>query len=321
MDKKKGRQSDADARGLILTGILFLLIACFMGIFWGRVKGTNLITFSIRLPRTIAGIFCGAGLSVAGLLLQSSLHNSLCSPGIIGINQGAGVFTLLAGLLCPSLPLVRGLFSFVGALLSVALVFGITGIAGRQKSTVILAGVAVSSLMSALMQGIILFFPEAVVDKISFNLGGLSTISLSQLYPLMAVSMICFALVCVFAIRIEMQTLGDEVATGLGIHAGRTRAQTVVLAGILSGAVISVAGLLGFIGLIVPNVVRMCHIRNFRMQILLCMLYGGAFLTICDSGARFLFYPYEVPVGLIMSVIGAPFFVFLLMRRKRMGHE
>ena len=202
MDKKKGRQSDADARGLILTGILFLLIACFMGIFWGRVKGTNLITFSIRLPRTIAGIFCGAGLSVAGLLLQSSLHNSLCSPGIIGINQGAGVFTLLAGLLCPSLPLVRGL-------LSVALVFGITGIAGRQKSTVILAGVAVSSLMSALMQGIILFFPEAVVDKISFNLGGLSTISLSQLYPLMAVSMICFALVCVFAIRIEMLTLGD----------------------------------------------------------------------------------------------------------------
>ena len=175
--------------------------------------------------------------------------------------------------------------------------------------------------MSALMQGIILFFPEAVVDKISFNLGGLSTISLSQLYPLMAVSMICFALVCVFAIRIEMLTLGDEVATGLGIHAGRTRAQTVVLAGILSGAVISVAGLLGFIGLIVPNVVRMCHIRNFRMQILLCMLYGGAFLTICDSGARFLFYPYEVPVGLIMSVIGAPFFVFLLMRRKRMGHE
>jgi len=231
------------------------------------------------------------------------------------------VFSLLAGLLCPSLPLVRGLFSFVGALLSVALVFGITGIAGRQKSTVILAGVAVSSLMSALMQGIILFFPEAVVDKISFNLGGLSTISLSQLYPLMAVSMICFALVCVFAIRIEMLTLGDEVATGLGIHAGRTRAQTVVLAGILSGAVISVAGLLGFIGLIVPNVVRMCHIRNFRMQILLCMLYGGAFLTICDSGARFLFYPYEVPVGLIMSVIGAPFFVFLLMRRKRMGHE
>lgn len=321
MDKKKGRQSDADARRLILTGILFLLIACFIGIFLGRVKGTNLITFSIRLPRTIAGIFCGAGLSVAGLLLQSSLHNSLCSPGIIGINQGAGVFTLLAGLLCPSLPLVRGLFSFVGALLSVALVFGITGIAGRQRSTVILAGVAVSSLMSALMQGIILFFPEAVVDKISFNLGGLSTISLSQLYPLMAVSMICFVLVCVFATRIEMLTLGDEVATGLGIHAGRTRAQTVVLAGMLSGAVISVAGLLGFIGLIVPNVVRMCHIRNFRIQILLCMLYGGAFLTICDSGARFLFYPYEVPVGLIMSVIGAPFFVFLLMRRKRMGHE
>ena len=97
MDKKKGRQSDADARGLILTGILFLLIACFMGIFWGRVKGTNLITFSIRLPRTIAGIFCGAGLSVAGLLLQSSLHNSLCSPGIIGINQGAGVVLFCGG--------------------------------------------------------------------------------------------------------------------------------------------------------------------------------------------------------------------------------
>lgn len=309
----------ADVRTLILIGILFLLVSCWTGIFVGGTKSTDLIIYHIRVPRTAAGIFCGAGLSVAGLLLQSSLHNSLCSPGIIGINQGAGLFTLLAGLLCPDLPMMRGLFSFVGALLSVVLVFGITRIAGRQRSTVILAGVAVSSLMSALMQGIILFFPEAVVDKISFNLGGLSTIGLSQLYPLIVVSAFCLAIIFAFAVRIEMLTLGDEVATGLGIHAGRTRAQTVVLAGILSGAVISVAGLLGFIGLIVPNVVRMFHIRNFRVQILLCMLYGGAFLTICDSGARFLFYPYEVPVGLIMSVIGAPFFVFLLIRRKRMG--
>ncbi|MCR5605855.1 MAG: iron ABC transporter permease [Treponema sp.] len=137
----------------------------------GETKSKTII-YSIRLPRSLAAVICGAGLSVAGLLLQSALKNPLASPGILGLNTGAGFFVLLASLFFPYLTITKSLFAFLGSITAISIVYIISINAGFSKSSLILAGVAISSLMTAGIDIIITLYPDIVADKISFNLGG-----------------------------------------------------------------------------------------------------------------------------------------------------
>ena len=323
---------------LMLTGLPVLLGSLALSVFlpggavssgalwaalWGREteQAAQLILFQVRLPRALGAVYCGAGLSISGLLLQSALNNPLASPGIIGVNAGAGLFALLAGLLFPLQTLARSGAAFLGALAAVGLIQAIVRRAGASRSTVILSGVAVSSLLTALSQAIITFYPEAIADRVAFTLGGLHGLDWNQLLfalPFLGAGLL---LAVLLSGGVDLFPLGDEAAEGLGLHVSLWRLLTVLCAAILAGAAVSLCGLLSFVGLMVPNLIRLGHAHSCRQQIGLCCLWGGSFLLLCDCLARTLFFPYELPVGLLLSCLGAPFFVWMLIRRrKEAGH-
>lgn len=281
----------------------------------------HLIFYSLRLPRALAALLCGMALSISGLLLQSTLHNDLAAPGILGINAGAGFFALIAGLLIPGSLLMKGLFSFAGALAAVVIVLLLSLKVGSSQSSIILIGVAVSAVMNAGSQVIVTFIPESLADKTAFSLGGFHIVSMQQVI-FAALTILPVLLVCYYMNRgIAMLALGDETAYGLGLDPRKMRIISLICAALLAGAAVSICGLLGFVGLMIPNAIRILGCRDLRTQMNLCGLYGGACLLICDSLMRLIFYPYELPVGLCMSILGAPFFIFLLSRRHKRGRS
>lgn len=277
----------------------------------------SVILWQVRMPRAAACLLSGLGLSISGLLLQVSLNNSLLAPGIIGINSGAGFFVLIAGIIFPGAAYIRSAFSFSGAFLAAMIVVFLASKAGLSKTTLILAGVAVSYLFTAGSDAIITFRPDSVADKVGFSLGGFSSVSSASLrfsLPLFAAGLI---LTAVLAPGVDLFLLGDESAEGLGLPVRMWRFLCILSATLLAGASVSLCGLLGFVGLIIPNLVRLASGNHFRTNIVLCLLYGPAFLMLCDLIARQMFYPYELPAGLILSVIGVPFFLSVLLRRKK----
>ena len=281
----------------------------------GGSRTTQIVLYQIRIPRTAACLLCGSSLSVAGLLLQEALSNPLASPGIMGINSGAGLFVLLSGICFPHVYSVRNAAAFAGALLSAILVFLIARKAGMSKSVIILAGVAVSSLMTAASNTIITLHPESVSDKVGFSMGSLAGIDLQRL-PLPAL-LIFVGIAAAFFLGpgIELFAIGDEAAQGLGLAVARHRKLTVCCAVLLASAAVCLCGLLGFVGLIVPNILRLSDQLTVRRKILGCIVWGSNLVLVCDTLMRTLFYPYELPAGLLLSLIGTPFFILILMRR------
>ena len=277
----------------------------------------NLIVFSVRLPRTLAALLCGAALSVAGLLLQSALNNTLASPGVLGVNAGAGLFVLLSAVFFPYRLLTKSLFAFLGAMAAMGIIYLISDRTGISKSSLLLAGIALSSVCNAFIDVIITIVPEAVADRVAFSLGGFSNVVRGQLYLAVPVILICLLLTLLIAPDLDILMLSDETAHGLGLNVARCRRVVLVLASCLAGASVSVAGLLSFIGILVPNFVRLFVHGSVRTMAVYCMIYGAAFLLLSDTLARLLFYPYELPVGLIMSVIGAPVFIWFLVRKRK----
>ena len=321
----------------LLLGLLVLPVCFLLSVFisndavssaelWAALLGqgggtTRLILLGVRLPRAVAAVCCGAGLAVSGLLLQEALGNHLASPGVIGVNAGAGLFVLLAALLLPYSPVLRGGAAFLGAVCAAGLVYGISRRAGASKTMVVLSGVAVSSLMSAFSQGIITFWPDTVADKVSFSLGGLKGIDPAQLG--VSAGIIAAAAVAALLLSggIDLFSLGDEAAAGLGLDVRRWRVLSILCAAVLAGAAVSLCGLLSFVGLMIPNLVRIAAGGSCRKRLLLCCVWGSSFLLLCDVIARTAFYPYELPAGLLLSCLGAPFFIWLLLRRKGEGRH
>ncbi|WP_194608171.1 FecCD family ABC transporter permease [Clostridium vitabionis] len=320
-------------RLLLLGGIPLLLFSLLLSLFGGagslsladllgalrnpQDAGSSMLVLRYaRLPRALAGLLSGAALSASGLLLQEALSNDLASPGIIGINAGAGFFTLLAILAVPGSSGLRVAAAFLGAGLAAALVLGISHLAGSARFTILLTGVAVSSLFTAGINTITSFFPETAPDKAAFTIGGLQNISTLQLTYAFPPILIGILAALLLAPRIDLLRLGDEAAYGVGLNPRVLRAAAILLATLLASAAVTLSGLISFVGLIIPNIIRR-RTDGIFPQILFCALYGASFLILCDTAARSLFYPYELPVGLLLSFLGCPFFLVVLVRRKR----
>ena len=278
------------------------------------------IFWYVRLPRTLACLLAGAGLAVAGAVIQGVLANQLASPGIIGVNAGAG----MAVTICCAFGAVSGWViagaSFAGALCSVLLVTLTAQKMKASRTTVILGGVAVNSFFGAVSEAITTLIPDAGLLSADFRVGGFSTVSHLRLIP--AGILIVTALVGVFSLcnELDLMNLGEETAQGLGLSVRKMRTILLGLAALLAGASVSFAGILGFVGLIVPHTIRRLVGSESRYLLPLSALGGAAFVTLCDLIARMVFMPYEVPVGILMSFIGGPFFVWLLLKRKG-GHS
>lgn len=277
------------------------------------------ILINVRFPRVLAALLAGAALAVAGALIQAVLDNPLAGPNIIGINSGAGLAVLLVGSLFPGFLFLQPLAAFAGALFTAFIIFCISAGVGTSRLTVVLAGIALSTIFGAGMNTVLIVDPDAYIGASTFLVGGLSgTLMQNLIWPGVY---ICAGLILsiLLAGRLNIMSLGDANAHSLGMNVYRWRMTYLALAALLAGAAVSFAGLLGFVGLIVPHLMRFFVGHDNRIVIPVSAAFGAAFVVGCDLCSRVLFAPYEIPVGILMAFIGGPFFIYLIVRNKRRG--
>ena len=270
------------------------------------------IVLYVRIPRTLAGGLAGCALALAGALIQAVLNNAMASPNIIGVNAGAGFAAMLAGVLAPGAAGMMSLAAFLGALGTALFIYILAVKAGLSRTTLILAGIAVNSMLTAGNNALTLLDPDTAIGATAFMLGGFNGVALSSVRSA-GVYLAAGALLAFFlASDLDVLRLGEESAAGLGLHVGRTR-----FLALLAGAAVSFSGLLGFVGLLVPHMARRLIGGDNRWLLPAAALMGGSFVLLCDVASRLLFAPFELPVGIVMSLLGGPFFLYLLLHHKR----
>lgn len=283
----------------------------------GQGSGTHAaIILFVRMPRTAGCLVCGAALAVAGAVIQTVLANPLASPNVIGINAGAGAAVALCCSVAPSVVGITPLAAFAGAFGSALLVLTVSQRAGSSRMTLILTGVALSSIFSALVDLVVTLAPDALNGYSDFRVGGLGSVTLVRVIPAAVVGAVCLGGILLLTNELDLLALGSETARSLGLQVGKMRMILLALAAGLAGAAVSVAGLVGFVGLIVPHVIRRLLGEESRPLVIGSAFGGAALLTLCDTAARTLFAPYEIPVGVVLSLGGGPFFIWLLLRQK-----
>jgi len=280
------------------------------------------IITQIRLPRVITALVVGFALATAGVILQGLLRNPMADPYIIGTSGGAALGATLA-LYLPQQVVWLGftpvpLAAFAGSLLAVLAVYAIARIGPRTPiTTLLLAGFALSSLMAAAMSFLMLVSGETMQRVVLWTMGGVSAGGWRQLKvvtPLIAGGSL---LAYVFAGDLNAFLLGEDQAAHLGVHVERRKMALLMIGSLLTGAAVSVSGLVGFVGLVVPHVARLIFGADHRLLLPTSGLLGSIFLVIADLAARLVLAPAEVPVGIVTAVIGSPFFIYLLRRSKR----
>lgn len=286
------------------------------------VEGKGLtyqIILNIRMPRTFVGMLVGICLALSGAILQGVMRNSLASPNIIGVSSGAGLAATICIVLLPEYVLLTPIAAFFGAFITTVIIYLLSYKNGIRPLRMVLAGVAVSSLVSALINLILIFFPDRVQDTLGFTIGSLNLALWSDFKTLLPYAMVGLILCFLFARKMNVLMLGDEIATSLGVHVEGSRFFFIALASLLAAASVSVVGLLGFVGLIVPHIVKLLLGSDYRFVYAGSTFLGGAIVIFCDTLARLVFAPMEIPVGITMSLIGVPFFLYLL--RGRVAHD
>lgn len=271
----------------------------------------------VRIPRTLACLMAGSALAVAGALIQSVLNNAMASPNVIGVNAGAGFFALLAAICAPEAAGLIPTASFLGALCTALFIYTLAVRAGLSRTTLILAGIAVSGMLTAGVNTITLLYPDVVVGATGFMLGGFSGVTMASLGGAVGYIALGFIIAAMLSVDLNVLRLGEESAAALGLNVKLTRLLAILAAALLAGAAVSFAGLLGFVGLLVPHAARRLIGSDNVWLLPGSALMGGTFVLLCDVLARVLFAPFELPVGIVMSLLGGPFFLSLLLRHKR----
>jgi iron complex transport system permease protein len=261
-------------------------------------------------------VLAGMGLAVAGVILQGVMNNALASPNTIGVNSGAGFAVMLALMFASDYSAVIPIASFLGALITTLAIFLLAYMADSSRTTIILAGITVSSFLNAGINTIKLLDTDVTVNLTSFMIGTLSGLTLRKL-TVAGIAIVVSVLVSfLFAKPLNLLGLGDDIARSLGLNVAVARFFLLVISSVLAGCVVSFAGLLSFIGLIVPHICRHLFGNDARFLLPCSALLGASFVLICDLIGRMAFSPYELPCGIIMSFIGGPFFMYLLLKRK-----
>lgn len=324
-------------QGIYAIAVSLLIVSALLGILLGATRMSlsdlikaitdtegklpeSKILWYVRFPRVMASLLCGAALAVSGAVIQCVLANRLASPSIIGVNSGAG----LAVTICTAFGIVGGwklsLFAFLGAFFTVMLVSFGAKKWGASRGTVILMGVALNALLAAISDTVITFVPEVSMMSNDFKVGDFSSATYTKLIPAAVIIFASMLVLFTLSQELDVLTLGDENAKGLGLNTDMMRVIFLILATLLAGSAVSIAGLLSFVGLLVPHAVRRVATAQSKHLLPLCALFGAGFVTLCDTLARTAFAPYELPVGIIMAFLGAPFFIFILIKGKG-GHS
>lgn len=269
-----------------------------------------------RVPRIVGAAAIGAGLALAGVVMQSVTRNPLADPYLLGLSSGAAFGAVSVVLL--GVALVLPVAAFIGAMLALALTLGIARATGRITPTrTILAGVAVSAFASAATSLVVFLTAtgDAYREILGWLLGTLATVRWPTAILALVATAIAGIVLTILARRMDAFAFGDTHASSLGIAVGRTRLVLLTLAAALTGILVSVAGAIGFVGLVVPHAVRLLVGPGHRALVPLSMLGGAAILMLADTLARVVLDPRELPVGVVTALIGAPVFALLLARK------
>jgi len=309
----------------------FLLIAlaavCFLSLFLGAVPVPfNQILHSpiiqIRAARILLAVIAGAGLSIAGVILQALLRNPLAEPYVLGVSSGAGLAAALAiimnitALSIWALPLT----AFAGAFITVFLVYSIARSAsgGVPIHTLLLSGVIVSAVFGSILMFLVSNCPSKNAHSIIWWLLGNLQVSDWNLLHIVAILVITgISITFLFARDLNVMTLGEEPAAHLGLNVQQTKKLFFLLASLITAATVAACGLIGFVGLIVPHTVRLIVGPDHRRLLPASAITGAIFLVLADCFARTVIAPSEIPIGVVTAFLGGPFFLFLLKRRKR----
>ncbi len=274
----------------------------------------HLVIRTVRLPRVLAGAIVGASLAVAGAIMQGLTRNPLASPGILGINAGASFAVVLTVFILGSPPLsVYAIAAFIGAASASVLVYGL-GSMGRSGATPLkltLAGAVFTAFISAFTTAL-LITSQDTLDQIRFwtvgSLAGRDWDLLMQTLPYMTAGIIGGLLL---ARQITTISLGEDIAAGLGQNTLVVKGLAAIVVVLLAGGAVALAGPVGFVGLVAPHIVRFIVGQDYRWILPYCALLGGMLVIIADIAARIVIRPEELPVGVMMALIGAPFFIYL----------
>ena len=314
--------------GGIAGGILLLLLAVLIGIscgiadlpwqelkdglFFGVQSENYRIVYLIRMPRVFCGILAGTNLALAGCILQGILRNPLADPGIIGVTAGAGLFAMVIMIILPEITNLVPIAAFIGAMVAVAIVFALSWHRGVQPLRMILAGVAVAAFFGGAQTALMVFYSDRIQSTINWMAGGFQGASWSHVSMILPYTLLGLAAVFFISRWLNALQLGEDTARSIGLPVEKIRFVLLILAALLAASAVSVAGMLGFVGLVIPHMVRLVTGSDFDYLLPCSAIWGAAFVSMTDSAARLALAPIEVPVGVFMSFFGAPFFLYLL---------
>lgn len=288
-------------------------------------RAVTSIVLSVRLPRVACAVLAGASLALAGLLMQGIFKNPLVSPYTLGVSDGASLGASLAIVLSSQLAWLSlgkwltPLFAFVMALVAMLLVYAISRIVRGSTPVLVLSGVAVGYLFSAGVSTIKYLASDADLPELVFwRMGNLMGLQWDVAAILAAVLAVSIVLAMRRAWDLNVLVLGREEATALGVNYRRVQTLTFVLATILTATAVSFTGIIGFVGLVSPHVARILVGNDHRYSIPASVLFGAILMLASDTLARTLFAPTELPVGIVTSFVGVPFFLYLIVRRRRL---
>lgn len=274
------------------------------------------IIWEIRLPRVMLALIIGANIAISGALLQAVMGNPLADPGLTGVTSGAAACVLVIMLALPEYTQFIPIAAFVGGLVAAAIVYALAWRRnGISPITIILSGVAVNALCGGVIGFLTIMYSDrlpAAVQWLNGSLAAKGNMALSMVFPYAIVGWI----LSIFAIRkANIIRLGDQVASNLGENVNRIRILLSLLAVFLAAISVAAIGMIGFVGLIVPHMARMLVGSDYKYMMPMSMALGALVLLIADTGGRTLFSPLDIPSGILMAVIGAPYFLYLMRRR------
>lgn len=280
------------------------------------------IIWNIRLPRVLLGVLVGASLSIAGASFQGMFKNPMADPYIIGISSGAALGATLAIIFKFDYRILNisaiSAFAFAGALLTVFLVYTIARVGNILPVTnLLLAGVAVGQFLTAIMSFLMIIYDKDMNKIIYWTLGSLSGKGWSPIIRIGPVVLISMVLIGFFARDLNIMVTGDETAQSLGVDVEKTKIYLLILCSLITSIVVSVSGIIGFVGLIIPHISRLVLGPDHRILLPASALLGGIFMIFADTIARTVISPVQIPVGIITALFGGPFFIYLLRSRER----
>jgi len=356
--RRKGRRLVAL---LALTGFLLLsvLLACMFGSIGPFGPGTpermpekavfdiltgqgggwpdlyNIVVTELRLPRIVLAGLIGAGLAVAGAIMQALFRNPMADPYILGLSAGASLgagltlavpatvwtFAVFGSvMMVTNTSVLLPFLTFLGALGAVLLVFSIARTGGKVNTdTLLLSGIAVSAFLSAIVMFLLFIAGHQFKSLFFWMLGGFGAASWGQVAIVAPVVVPCVVLTVLFARDLNLLLTGEETARNLGMNVGRVKWQLLLLSSLLTGICVAFAGIIGFVGLIIPHIIRIMVGPDHRYLVPASALAGAIFLVWVDTAARTMMAPTEIPVGILTAMTGGPFFLYLLRTSKRTG--